>query len=48
MQNMDSSLSTILKDLRKFKKPLDLHLRKIYAFQLFKGLYYLEVKSVFI
>ena len=40
---MDSSLASLLKDQRKLKKPLDIHLRKIYAFQLFKGLYYLEV-----
>ena len=41
MEYMDTSLSTLLKEQRKLKKPLDIHIRKILAFQLFKAVYYL-------
>jgi len=43
MDFLPTNLSTMIKMQRKVKKPLDIKIRKILAFQLFKGLYYLEV-----
>lgn len=43
MDYMDSSLYTVLKQQRKAKHPIAEKKRKLIAFQLFKGLYYLSV-----
>jgi hypothetical protein len=43
MECMDTSLATILKDLRKLKQRMSPIARKLIAFQLIKGLAYLEV-----
>ena len=43
MDYMDSSLACVLKEQRKRREPIPVPIRKILAFQLFKGLYYLSV-----
>ena len=42
MEYFESSLQTVLKELRKAKQNIDRKVRKIIIFQLFKALYYLE------
>lgn len=43
MEYMDTSLYSLLKEYRKEKKVIDANRRKLMAFQLMKGLAYLEV-----
>jgi hypothetical protein len=44
MEYMDNSLQSLIKEQRLLKIPFAPLTRKIIAFQLFKGLAYLEVK----
>ena len=43
MDYIPDTLHRVLRDNRKNKRPVDPIPRKIIAFQLFKGLYYLQV-----
>lgn len=43
MEYMDTSLAALLRGQRKLRQPVPLCHRKLLAFQLFKGLYYLGV-----
>ena len=46
MEYMDTSLYSLLKEYRKEKKIIDPNRRKLMAFQLMKGLAYLEVTMI--
>lgn len=45
MDYIPDTLQRIFKTNRKNKETIPSELRRIYAFQLFKGLYYLKVKK---
>ena len=46
MEFMDTSLQTMIRQQRPKKTPIAPALRKIYAFQLMKGLYYMDVRNL--
>lgn len=46
MDFYDTNLQGMLKQLRREKKMMDIGVRKIIAFQIFKALYYLQNNNV--
>lgn len=48
MDYVPNSLNLMIKERRKEKEPFPSHIRKVIIFQLFKGLYYMQVNCCFI